>query len=264
MIQARLDRLPDHERLVLQQASVVGKIFWDALVSYINRETNSADLSIESELANIPEYLDTLQERDMILHHKGSAFSNAVEYSFKHAILQEVTYESVLKRARRLYHAMVADWLILHSGDRVGEVTGLIANHLEKAGKNKEALEYLCMAAEMAAAKYAIDEAADFYAKIEAARLMLWKACWAMDKGGDFRLEASMAKYLAVMVAREVTLWAADLFGAASVMFEHPVHKFPMDAWAASLGEGTQDVQKLVIFREIMKRYDERKQREVE
>ena len=165
VIQARLDRLPDHERLVLQQASVVGKIFWDALVSYINRETNSADLSIESELANIPEYLDTLQERDMILHHKGSAFSNAVEYSFKHAILQEVTYESVLKRARRLYHAMVADWLILHSGDRVGEVTGLIANHLEKAGKNKEALEYLCMAAEMAAAKYAIDEAADFYAR---------------------------------------------------------------------------------------------------
>lgn len=106
-------------------------------------------------------------------------------------------------------------------------------------------------------------EAADFYAKIEAARLMLWKACWAVDKGGDFRLEASMAKYLAVMVAREVTSWAADLFGAASVMFEHPVHKFPMDAWAASLGEGTQDVQKLVIFREIMKRYDGRKHREV-
>jgi alkylation response protein AidB-like acyl-CoA dehydrogenase len=106
-------------------------------------------------------------------------------------------------------------------------------------------------------------EAADFYAKIEAARLMLWKACWAADKGGDFRLEASMAKYLAVMVAREVTSWAADLFGAASVMFEHPVHKFPMDAWAASLGEGTQDVQKLVIFREIMKRYDGRKHGEV-
>jgi alkylation response protein AidB-like acyl-CoA dehydrogenase len=43
------------------------------------------------------------------------------------------------------------------------------------------------------------------------------------------------------------------MFGAASVVLEHPVHKFPMDAWAASLGEGTQDVQKLVIFREIMK-----------
>jgi alkylation response protein AidB-like acyl-CoA dehydrogenase len=100
-------------------------------------------------------------------------------------------------------------------------------------------------------------EIADFYAKIEAVRLMVWKACWAMDKGEDFRLESSLAKYLAVMVAREVTTWAADLFGAASVMFEHPIHKFPLDVWASSLGEGTQDVQKLVIFREVMKRYEQ-------
>ncbi len=64
-----------------------------------------------------------------------------------------------------------------------------------------------------------------------------------------------MAKYLAVITAREVTAWAADLFGAASIIFEHPIHKFPMDAWAVSLGEGTQDVQKLIIFREVMKRY---------
>jgi alkylation response protein AidB-like acyl-CoA dehydrogenase len=98
-------------------------------------------------------------------------------------------------------------------------------------------------------------EVADFYARIEAARLMLWKTCWTIDKGRDFRLESSMAKYLAVIIAREVTMWAADLFGAASIILEHPVHKFPMDAWAVSLGEGTQDIQKLVIFREVMKRY---------
>ncbi|NIO03572.1 MAG: hypothetical protein GTN74_02870 [Proteobacteria bacterium] len=96
---------------------------------------------------------------------------------------------------------------------------------------------------------------ADFYARIEAVRLVLWKACWAIDRGRDFRLESSMAKYLAVIIAREVTAWAADLFGAASIIFEHPIHKFPMDAWAVSLGEGTQDVQKLIIFREVMKRY---------
>ena len=98
-------------------------------------------------------------------------------------------------------------------------------------------------------------EIADFYAKIEAARLTLWKACWAVDQGKEFRLQSSLAKYLAVMVAREVTVWAADLFGAASMIFEHPIHKFPMDAWASSLGEGTQDVQKLVIFREVLKQY---------
>jgi alkylation response protein AidB-like acyl-CoA dehydrogenase len=98
-------------------------------------------------------------------------------------------------------------------------------------------------------------EIADLHAGIEAARLMLFKACWKMDRGGEFREEASLAKYLAVAIARKATAWAADMFGAASVMLEHPVHKFPMDAWASSLGEGTQDIQKLIIFREVVKRY---------
>jgi len=98
-------------------------------------------------------------------------------------------------------------------------------------------------------------EAADFYARMEAARLMVWKACQAADQGNDFRQEAAMAKYLSVEVAREVSIWAADLFGAVSVMGDHPIHKFPMDVWGSSLGEGTQDVQKLVIFRELMKNF---------
>jgi len=98
-------------------------------------------------------------------------------------------------------------------------------------------------------------ELSEFYAKIEAARLVLQKACWKIDQGEDFRQASSVAKYLSVEVAREVTLWAADIFGAASVIFEHPIHKYPLDVWAASLGEGTQDIQKLIIFRELMKNY---------
>ena len=99
-------------------------------------------------------------------------------------------------------------------------------------------------------------EAADFHARMQAARLMLYRACDAMDQGHDFRMDAAMAKYLSVDVAKAVCDWAADLFGAASVIYEHPIHKFPLDAWAAALGEGTQDVQKLVIFRELMKHYE--------
>jgi len=97
-------------------------------------------------------------------------------------------------------------------------------------------------------------EMADLYAKMEAVRMLLYRACWRLDQGEDFRLDSSLAKYFAVKTAREVTQWAADVFGAVSVIYEHPVHKFPMDAWASSLGEGTQDVQKLIIFRELMKR----------
>jgi alkylation response protein AidB-like acyl-CoA dehydrogenase len=98
-------------------------------------------------------------------------------------------------------------------------------------------------------------EFADFYARMEASRLMLWKACEAVDSGRDFRQESSLAKYLTVQIAREVTPWAADMFGAVSVMYDHPIHKYPMDAWGSSLGEGTQDVQKLVIFRELLKQH---------
>jgi len=98
-------------------------------------------------------------------------------------------------------------------------------------------------------------ETSDHYAKMESARLMLFKACWDIDQGQDFRQAASMAKYLAVEVARDLTVWAADIFGAASVVEEHPIHKYPIDTWGASLGEGTQDVQKLIIFRELVKHY---------
>ncbi|MEJ2283899.1 MAG: acyl-CoA/acyl-ACP dehydrogenase [Desulfobacterales bacterium] len=55
-------------------------------------------------------------------------------------------------------------------------------------------------------------EISDFHAKLESARLMLYKACWLVDRGEDFRLASSLAKYLSVEVAREVTLWAADIF----------------------------------------------------
>jgi hypothetical protein len=96
-------------------------------------------------------------------------------------------------------------------------------------------------------------EAADYYARLQAARKMGEAACSAVDTGGDFRLEASMAKYLAVDIARRIGTWTADLFGAASVMEDHPAHRFPLDAWASSLGEGTQDVQKLIIARRILK-----------
>jgi len=100
-------------------------------------------------------------------------------------------------------------------------------------------------------------EIADLYARIESARLMVYKACWSKDQGeSDFGLHASMAKYLTVEIARQVCAWSADLFGAASTVFEHPIHKYPMDVWGSSLGEGTQDVQKLIIFREVMKRME--------
>ncbi len=95
-------------------------------------------------------------------------------------------------------------------------------------------------------------EAAEHYAHLQAARAVVSEACRAVESQADFRLQASVAKYLAVDCARKIGTWTADLFGAASVMRDHPAHRFPLDAWASSLGEGTQDIQKLIIARHIL------------
>ena len=116
---------------------MIGRVFWDETVSYINKDETPDRIRDPMNKVETKENLDTLQTREMIFKQSTSAFSDAVEYLFKHAVLRAVTYESVLKRTRRMYHAMVADWLIAHTGDRAGEVTGLIAGHLEKAGKKE-------------------------------------------------------------------------------------------------------------------------------
>ncbi|KPK24093.1 MAG: hypothetical protein AMK69_16605 [Nitrospira bacterium SG8_3] len=161
------------------------------------------------------------------------------------------------KRGRGLQQVLTifTDSRILISAMALGTAAGAFELALDHTRKRqifgKKILEFQAKAFEIA----------DFFTRMESARLMLWRACGKKDQGEDFRLESSMAKYLTVMMAREVGLWAADLFGAASVIFEHPIHKYPMDAWAASLGEGTQDVQKLIIFREIMKKWGEEKEK---
>lgn len=160
VLQASLDRLSPEERTILQQASVVGRTFWDAVVARINEQVNEAITQDEVQKA-----LDMLRGKEMIFRRETSAFARAQELIFKHAILREVTYESVLKRVRRIYHGLVADWLIENSGERSGEYTGLIAEHLERAGDRERAVEYLALAGRQAAAQYANLEAATYFGR---------------------------------------------------------------------------------------------------
>jgi class 3 adenylate cyclase/tetratricopeptide (TPR) repeat protein len=152
VLQARLDGLPPEERLVLQQASVVGRLFWDRIVTYIQTAENG-------EEEKVPEALTTLRQRELIYRREASAFVGAREYIFKHDILRDVTYESVLKSLRRRYHGLVADWLISHGSERIAEYSGSIAEHLFLANRQEQAGMYLLQAGEAALASYANDEA---------------------------------------------------------------------------------------------------------
>jgi class 3 adenylate cyclase/tetratricopeptide (TPR) repeat protein len=163
VLQARLEGLPQEERSALQQASVVGHIFWDEAVEYISTESSSADT--KSIIRSTGENLSSLRSRELIYHREESAFTDAAEYTFKHAILRDVTYESVLKRVRKIYHGMVAEWLIQHSGERPDEYAGLIADHLDLAGKDEQAAIYLYQAGESAAKRYANEEAVEYFSR---------------------------------------------------------------------------------------------------
>jgi ABC-type oligopeptide transport system substrate-binding subunit len=158
VLQARLDRLPVQDRSILQQASVVGRLFWDRAVVHINE--SAVEGVEEAEVLNT---LSALRGREMVFQRETSAFAGAQEYIFKHALLREVTYESLLKRLRRVYHGMVADWLMEQGGDRAGEYTGLIADHLELAGRSEEAADWLLQAGDRARGLYAHQEAIHAY-----------------------------------------------------------------------------------------------------
>lgn len=156
ILQARLDGLPKPERTILQQASVVGRVFWDAAVAFINQPQPQDE-------ERVVHSLESLQGREMVFQRQPSVFSQATEYLFKHVILREVTYETVLLRQREKYHSLIADWLIGQRGERVAEMGSLIANHLLMAGRSVEAVEYFHQAADAAAGKYANEEAAELY-----------------------------------------------------------------------------------------------------
>jgi ABC-type oligopeptide transport system substrate-binding subunit/tetratricopeptide (TPR) repeat protein len=158
VLQARLDRLPVEDRSVLQQASVVGRLFWDRAVVRISE--SAAEGPEEAEVLHA---LSALRGREMVFQRETTAFAGAQEYVFKHAVLREVTYMSLLKRLRRVYHGLVADWLMEQGGERAGEYTGLIADHLELAGRSAEAIEYLLEGGDRARGLYAHQEAIRAY-----------------------------------------------------------------------------------------------------
>ncbi|HEY89307.1 MAG TPA: tetratricopeptide repeat protein [Thermoflexia bacterium] len=135
ILQARLDSLPADEKRVLQQASVVGWRFWDAAVTKL--------ASNETEAAPVDALLAVAKSRELIFQREYSAFAGTNEYIFKHAILRDVIYETVLLKRRRVYHTQVAQWLEAHAGKRIGEYLSLIAGHYELAGEKRRAVEYL-------------------------------------------------------------------------------------------------------------------------
>ena len=126
IIAARIDRLPRSEKLALQRASVVGRIFWEGALG---------QLAPELELDPV---LDDLLGRDFITRESRSTISGESAYRFKHVLIRDVAYSGLTKGARADLHQVVADWLGERAADELVEIR---AYHLEQAATLLEELD---------------------------------------------------------------------------------------------------------------------------
>ena len=92
---------------------------------------------------------------------------------------------------------------------------------------------------------------ADMAMKIELARNMVYKAAWLKDQGKPFAKEASMCKLYASEICMEITNQAIQIHGGYGYMREYEVERMMRDAKLLEIGEGTSEVQRMVIAREI-------------
>src|ERR1700750_1516868 len=94
---------------------------------------------------------------------------------------------------------------------------------------------------------------ADMATKIEASRLLCLKAAWEKDQGMDYGLSSSMAKVYASEVAMRTTVEAVQIHGGYGYVKEYHVERLMRDAKITQIYEGTSEIQKIVISREVLR-----------
>ena len=97
---------------------------------------------------------------------------------------------------------------------------------------------------------------ADMATEIEASKLLVYQAAKKYDEGHNVVKEAAMAKLFASETAMKTTTEAIQVFGGYGYIKEYPAERFFRDAKVLTIGEGTSEIQKIVILREILKSLD--------
>ncbi len=123
LIAARLDTLPPDRKGLLQDAAVIGKVFWaGALVS----------IGVRSH-EDVREGLHQLARKELLRPARLSSVEGQTEFSFWHALIRDVAYGQIPRSARAAKHEAAADWLEEMAGERVADHADLLAHHTTEA-----------------------------------------------------------------------------------------------------------------------------------
>lgn len=147
LLQTRVDKLEEGPRSLLQIAAVIGQRFSPELVRRVSALDGSFD-----------DYLGTLTTLELIFPEQ---VGGGIEYRFKHALLQDVIYDNLLKTSRDKLHQAVAETIERLYPDRLIEWCDALAHHWSNTTDAGKTVRYLAMAGEKSFQTYALEESHD-------------------------------------------------------------------------------------------------------
>ena len=152
VLTARIDRLPEEVKRVLQVAAVIGRYFSRSVLAPIVNQPEILDKALEQlETADLIE----VRTRDP-----------EPEYMFKHVLTHETAYNSLLHQQRKILHKQIADYMAFNLFWMLGEeYAPIVAEHYTKSETWPRAMRYLHRAAEAAVQSFANQEAIEFYSQ---------------------------------------------------------------------------------------------------
>lgn len=154
LLLSSIDRLPQEGRQVLKLAAVIGREFSSELITRVAHQLG--------ETFDVARQLPLLEAAGVI-----SVIGTNPElyYAFRHALLQEAAYGSLLKSERKRLHAAIGRALEDAYPERTDELAGLLARHFSESGDAESTFSYSVLAADAAFSRYAVSEAASHYAR---------------------------------------------------------------------------------------------------
>jgi class 3 adenylate cyclase/tetratricopeptide (TPR) repeat protein len=123
LIAARLDTLAPERKALLQNAAVIGKVFWGGAAASMSGADES---SVRADLHE-------LARKELVRPARASSVQGQAEYSFSHAIVRDVAYGQIPRGDRSRKHAAAAAWIERMAGERVIDHAELLAHHYEQA-----------------------------------------------------------------------------------------------------------------------------------
>ncbi|MGH3099438.1 MAG: ATP-binding protein, partial [Thermoleophilia bacterium] len=125
LIAARLDTLTPEVRALVQNAAVVGRVFWPGAVAAMDG-TGTDDEAVQAGLAE-------LERKQLVQRARTSSVQHQDEYVFWHALVRDVAYAQIPRAGRARRHQAVAEWVEEVAGERVGDLAEVVAHHYGQA-----------------------------------------------------------------------------------------------------------------------------------